>query len=91
MTAPQVETTPNPNSLKFMSGDASFLEEGIAAYSSREEARGDPLARRLFSVAGVEDVFMTPQFVTVSKEPGAEWSHIKPEVETILREYLEAA
>ncbi|MFB6098507.1 MAG: NifU N-terminal domain-containing protein, partial [Salinibacter sp.] len=40
---------------------------------------------------GVEDVFITPQFVTVSKAPSVEWSSVQPDVETILAEYLEAA
>lgn len=88
MATPQVETTPNPNSLKFTSDDGPFLQDGVAAYSSKEQAQDNPLARSLLSVAGVDDVFITPEFVTVSKEPSVDWSQIKPEVEAILSEYL---
>lgn len=91
MPTPQAETTPNPNSLKFSTDDGFFLEGGVAAYSSPEEAENDPLARQLFSVSGVEDVFITPQFVTVSKQPATDWSDVKPEVERVLAEYLEAS
>jgi hypothetical protein len=90
MTMTQAERTPNPNSLKFTTNDGPFLQDGVAAYSSATEAEGHPLAQRLFSIDGVEDVFMTPQFVTVSKAPGAEWSSVKPDVEGVLSEYLEA-
>ncbi|MFB6098508.1 MAG: NifU N-terminal domain-containing protein, partial [Salinibacter sp.] len=47
MATTQVERTPNPNSLKFTTDDGSFLQDGVAAYSSATEAQEDPLARRL--------------------------------------------
>ena len=89
MATIQAERTPNPNSLKFTTEDGPFIQEGVAAFSSEEEAKDDPLARRLFSVSGVDDVFITSQFVTVSKAPTVDWSTVKPEVETILTEHLE--
>ena len=93
MATIQAERTPNPNSLKFTTEDGPFIQEGVqegvAAFSSEEEAEDDPLARHLFSVSGVDDVFITSQFVTVSKAPTVDWSTVKPEVETILTEHLE--
>lgn len=89
MATTRAETTPNPNSLKFTTDDGPFVQDGMAAYSSEEAAREHPLARRLFSISGVEDVFITPQFVTVSKAPPADWGQLQPEVETILKEHLE--
>ncbi len=91
MATTQAESTPNPNSLKFTTDNGPFLDGGMAAYSSADEAAEDPLARRLFGVSGVDDVFITPQFVTVSKAPAVDWSSVKPDVETILTEHLEAA
>ncbi len=90
MATTQAESTPNPNSLKFTTEDGPFIQEGVAAFSSEEEAEENPLAQRLFSISGVEDVFITPQFVTVSKAPTIDWSTVKPDVEMILTEYLEA-
>lgn len=84
------ERTPNPHSLKFTSPDGSFRDEGVAAFSSATEAEDDPLADRLFSIAGVEDVFITPDFVTVSKASGLDWSDAKPEITSALADYLEA-
>ena len=89
MTPLQAETTPNPNSLKFTSDGAPFTQGGVAAYSSEAEAQDDPLARQLFSIDGVEDIFITPQFVTVSKAPSVEWSALKPDIEAILAEHLD--
>lgn len=91
MATTQAERTPNPNSLKFTTDDGPFLQDGVAAYSSEEEAKNNLLAQQLFAIAGVEDVFITPEFVTVSKAETVEWSSVKPDVEAILREYLETA
>ena len=91
MATTQAESTPNPNSLKFTTDDGSFLQGGVAAYSSAAEAEDHPLAKRLFALSGIEDVFITPEFVTVSKRPQTEWSAVKPDVENILREYLDTA
>lgn len=89
MATPRAEQTPNPNSLKFTTSGGTFRQEGIAAFSSSDEADNDPLARRLFSLSGVDDVFITPQFVTVSKEPSMDWNRLKPEIEAILSDFLD--
>ena len=89
MATTQAETTPNPNSLKFTTDDGPFRDD-VAAYSSEEEAQSDSLAHRLFSISGVEDVFITPQFVTVSKAPAVDWSTVKSDVESILADHLES-
>lgn len=89
MATTHAESTPNPNSLKFTADEGRFLEGGMAAFSSKEEAKDHALARRLFSLSGVEDVFITPEFVTVTKQPAADWALTKPKIETILQEHLE--
>lgn len=91
MASIQVETTPNPNSLKFSSEDGSFLRSGIVAMSSEAEADQHELGDRLFSIAGVQDVFITPDFVTVSKAPSTDWEDVKNDVESALSEYLTGA
>ncbi|MFP4228955.1 MAG: NifU N-terminal domain-containing protein [Salinivenus sp.] len=91
MATIHAEPTPNPNSLKFTASDGSFQDDGVSAFSSASEAEGHPLAHRLFSIDGVADVFITPTFVTVSKEPEVDWSDVKAQVETALGDYLEDA
>ena len=90
MTLIQSEPTPNPNSLKFTTTEGHFLEEGMAAFSSKEEADNHPLGQELFAIKNVADVFITPTFVTVSKVPSADWRSLKSEVETTLSEYLQS-
>jgi len=62
----QVESTPNPSSLKFLPG-VSVLNEGTLDYPSPSQAAGSPLARELFRVSGVRGVFLAGDYITVTK------------------------
>jgi hypothetical protein len=82
------ERTPNPNSLKFTTEQGPFSENGIVAISSPDETGRHPLGPHLFEIDGVADVFITPDFVTVSKEDRASWDDVKPSIEDALTTYL---
>jgi hypothetical protein len=86
----QAERTPNPNSLKFTVLDGGFFHDDVVAISSKEEAYRHPLAEHLFAISGVDDVFITPGFVTVSKAPSTDWDDLKAEVEATLSNYLQS-
>ena len=77
------ELTPNPNSLKFVA-DVMLLEGGTVEYNTPEEAVNCPLARDLFGFSGVTKVFITSNFVTVSKVSELDWFDIT----NILREFI---
>jgi Fe-S cluster biogenesis protein NfuA len=73
----QTESTPNPNSLKFLPGQ-DMLGQGARDFATVAEAEaGSPLAAALFQVDGVKRVFLGPDFVTVTKAEDVDWSHIK--------------
>ena len=91
MSSLRAAPTPNPNSLKFTAEDASFLDDGMVAIDSEAEAQDHPLGGRLFAIGGVVNVFITPRFVTVSKQDAAEWSVVKPKIESVLDDHLSAA
>ena len=70
----QISNTPNPNALKFTVGvDVG----GPATYVAGREI-DDPTAAALVSIEGVTSVFMTADFVTLSKMPDASWDVIAP-------------
>ena len=75
-----IANTPNPNALKFTVG---VPVGGPATFTA---ASGDdhPVAREVLAVAGVVSMFMTADFVTVTKEPEGDWSTIAPAVQAIL-------
>jgi Fe-S cluster biogenesis protein NfuA len=75
----QTESTPNPATLKFLPGE-TVLGRGTADFPDASTAAKSPLAGRVFAVPGVAGVFLGSDFVTVTKDAGAEWDHIKPAV-----------
>lgn len=74
----QIETTPNPSTLKFLPG-RTVLEDGTLDFRSANDAKASPLADRLFGVSGVSGVFFGGDFITVTAEVD-DWSHIKPAI-----------
>ena len=72
----QVQRTPNPNAMKFTV--AKRIVEGNASRSfhSATQASGDPIAEKLFEIAGVASVFMVDDFVTITRQADADWSAI---------------
>jgi hypothetical protein len=76
----QTETTPNPATLKFLPG-REVLTEGTADFRDAAAAgEASPLAGRLFGVPGVTGVFFGFDFITVTKDPGYDWQHMKPAI-----------
>ena len=89
MAAIKSERTPNPNSLKFTDPDGRFFHDDIVAISSQDEASRHELGEQLFALTGVEYVFITPEFVTVSKTAGTDWNELQGEIESTLADYLD--
>ncbi len=71
----KAETTPNPNSMKFVVSE-TLVSQGSRSWSAAEDAAGDPLGEALFRIPGVASVFMVNDFVTVTKDPGASWDEL---------------
>lgn len=74
----QTESTPNPDSLKFMPGVAVMSSNATRNFASPLESFSSPLARKLFGIDGVLSVFFGSDFITVTKKPATNWSLLKP-------------
>ena len=83
----ETETTPNPQSLKFLPGRA-VMPSGTREFASPEAAEASPLAEAIFDTGEVVNVFFGADFVTVTAAPGADWSALKPQVVTILLDHF---
>lgn len=78
----QVEETPNPNSLKFYPGE-QVLESGTIDFQDKRKAgMKSPLAKALFRIDGVNSVYFTQDFITVTKgdDDNNEWNVLKPQI-----------
>jgi len=85
----QTESTPNPATMKFLPGQ-TVMSVGTADFPNESTADKSPLARRIFAVEGATAVFLGPDFVTVTKEEGVEWDHIKPAVLGAIMEHFQS-
>jgi hypothetical protein len=82
------QSTPNPNAGKF-SADRRIVEgKASRSYYGAAQAAGDEVARALFALDGVASVFMVDDFVTVTKQPDAQWDALVPQVIATLERTL---
>ena len=81
------EATPNPSTLKFVVNRPLFPND-YYEFESKEEAVNAPLAEELFNLDHVETVFISNNFVTITKSDDTLWVEMMPVVKNFLRDYL---
>ena len=72
MATVRPSTTPNPNAMKFTL-DVTLAER---IDTTRGEGTDSEFAREVLAADGVASVFGVNDFVTVTREPGADWDAI---------------
>jgi len=82
------ESTPNPASMKFVANELLVQNGATAQYLSKEETKGSPLAAKLFEFPFVKAIFLTGNFVTVSKTDNVQWEDITQELRDFIRTYI---
>jgi hypothetical protein len=78
------EHTPNPNALKFTL-NRTVAEGRSKTYAGPQAAEASPLAKALFEIAGVKSLFFLNNFITVTRQPGADWAALSRQVEERIR------
>ena len=82
------EMTPNPNVMKFVA--SQMLLDGFVEVKSRDEAAGVPLAQALFDEFDfAQEVFISDNFVAVTKNSSVEWHEVMVTVRAKVAEYLQ--
>jgi Fe-S cluster biogenesis protein NfuA len=79
----QTETTPNPESLKFLPGKAVLpADAGVMArdFKSFKESQASPLAKKIFQIEGVSGVFLADKYITITKKEEVDWQTLKPQL-----------
>jgi hypothetical protein len=82
------QPTPNPNAGKFTVGRTVVEGKSSRSFYNAEQAAADPIAAALFELEGVASIFMVEDFVTVTKQPSADWSDLIPQVTQTLERTL---
>lgn len=82
------ESTPNPASMKFVANRLLIEEGATAQFLSPAETKTAPLAARLFQFPFVKSVFMSANFVTISKTDMVAWDDVLLELREFLKNYI---
>lgn len=82
------EQTPNPESLKFVTN--RMLYKGTADFREEELAKEwSPLGAALFELPYVKGVYISNNFVTITKEFNYEWHDIMLKIKDFIKNYIE--
>ena len=85
----QVEQTPNPDSLKFLS-QRILSKVGTEEFKKVNLDRINiPFIKEVLNFSGVELVLISDNFLTVKKEKSTSWDSLKPMIISHLNDYFE--
>ena len=85
----QIETTPNPDSLKFLS-EKTLSSIGTEEFKKEKKNEINiPFVKELLNFKGVELILLSEKFLSVKKTKEASWNELKPMVISHLNDYFE--
>ena len=81
----QTESTPNPNSLKFLPGK-TVSNGGSFEITKKDDVKNE-LIRNLMSINGVEGIFLSKDFISINKYDETSWDEIKHIVISLINDF----
>ena len=82
----QTESTPNPNSLKFILTDYELCEKPIE-FNKSQENRHSVLADELFKIKGVENILFNQNCISVNKKDYT-WDQLKASILHVISNHI---
>ncbi|MDZ7757622.1 NifU family protein [Rhodohalobacter sp.] len=81
----EIERTPNPDAMRFVLGEP--LTNGVTrSFENSGEAEHDELARSLFEIEHVINVYYVDKYITVTQDGNAVWSELLRKLAPPIRE-----
>ena len=81
------ESTPNPAVLKFVSN--KLIVENNLEFNNIDEAQNMEFAKKLFEFSYVKNIFLSKNFVSITKYEIKNWDEIVHELRIFIKNYLE--
>ncbi len=81
----QTETTPNPNSLKFLPGKI-VSNNGSFEITKKDNIKNE-LIRNIMSINGVEGIYLSRNFISVNKYDEISWDEIKHIIISLINDF----
>ena len=82
----QTESTPNPNSLKFILDDYELCENPIE-FNKLQENKHSALADELFKIKGVENILFNKNCISINKNEYT-WDQLKASILQVISNYI---
>lgn len=79
------EMTPNPVTMKFVMNFLLIDEEGESIeFRTKEKAEISPIAKKIFELPYVIGVFITSNFITITRDESCEWFEVMPGIKELI-------
>ena len=85
----QTETTPNPDSIKFLSENIISAAGTEEFSSSKKNEISNKFIQELLNFKGVELILLSKNFLSVNKTKEVSWDELKPMIISHLNDYFE--
>lgn len=83
------ESTPNPATMRYVVGRPLVPEGRMMEFNSPEEAEGvSPLAVHVFNLPFVTGIFISGNFITVTKNDSIDWDMVQMELREYIQDFL---
>lgn len=83
-----MESTPNPNTMKFATNRLLAIND--ATFISLKSAEPSLLAQELFGLEYITEVFISENYVSVTKNATKEWDEIQAELRTFIKSFIDS-
>ena len=81
------ESTPNPSVLKFVSN--KLIVDGSFEFNNIDQAQEVEFAKKLFEFSYVKSIYISKNFVSITKYDLKNWDEVTPELRNFIKNYLE--
>ena len=85
----QIQGTPNPNALKFVL-NVPVRTEGKAIYKTIDQCGDNAIARALFEIENISEVYFFDNYITVTQNGRGDWDQLEEKIQTIILELISA-
>ena len=82
------ESTPNPEVMKFVA-NKYLVESGKFEFQNAQEAKHAPIAQALFNFPFISQVFITSNYISISKFNVVSWEEVTLELREFIKNYIE--
>lgn len=82
------EVTPNPAVMKFGINKA-LTQTDVEFHNIEEASKSSPLAQALFNFPFVKEIFISENYISITKFDMIDWNEVYAEVRTFIRTYIQ--